>query len=217
MSNTRYNKIIKINDSYLAVNSIVPILLAKRLKNGALLRKKDTNEGFTPSNFKLVNDKAQATIFTPDQAILVCEAFDYYKLISHQKNAANPQIINIGPKYQSQLRQLTNIKEVDTQRQIPTSTTKDFDSIERFNELTKGFSSPQITKVDVDLTKYQVDSITVQTKDRDNVLANVIDLNNRCVKVLSKNHAISFEVGVSSLKDGHKSTLGYLESWNEVK
>lgn len=40
MSNTRYNKIIKINDSYLAVNSIVPILLAKRLKNGALLRKK---------------------------------------------------------------------------------------------------------------------------------------------------------------------------------
>lgn len=217
MSNTRYNKIIKINDSYLAVNSIVPILLAKRLKkNGAILFK-DTNEGFTPSNFKFVSSKSEATIFTANQAILICDAFNYHKLISHQKNAANPQIINIGPKYQSQLRQLTNIKEVDTQRQIPTSTTKDFDSMERFNELTKGFSDPQITKVDVDLTKYQVDSITVQTKDRDNVLANVIDLDNRCVKVLSKNYAIPFEVGISSLKDGHKSTLGYLESWNEMK
>lgn len=175
-----------------------------------MLLKKDTNEGFAPSNFKFVSSKSEATIFTANQTILICDAFNYHKLLSHQKNAANPQIINIGPKYQSQLRQLTNIKEVDTQRKIPTSTTKDFDSMERFNELTKGFSSPQITKVDVDLTKYEVNSITVQTKDRDNVLANVIDLDNRCVKVLSKDKQILFQVGVSSLKDGRKNVLGHL-------
>lgn len=210
MANERYNKIIKIKDSYLVVNSIAPILLAKRLKSGAMLLKKDTNEGFAPANFKFVNSKPEATIFTTNQAILICEAFDHNKLVNHSTIMPNPEIINIGPKYQSLLRQLSNIKEINIQRHIPTSTTKDFDSIERFNKLATNFNKSQITKVNVDLTKYQVDSITVQAKDRDNVVANAIDLENSCVRVLSKDKPIQFEVGITNLKNNSKSVTGYL-------
>lgn len=166
---TRYDKVIKFEGKYLKVNALAPIILAKQLKKGtAILTDEIINKDFGPANFITVENKEQATIFTLSEAMMIQEAFKYH-------GVDKGEILNIGPKYQSLLRQLGNIKELDIKRKIKTSTTADFDTLERLNEMAKGFSDPQISTVYVDLKKYHVKSITVPTQLRDSLLANAID------------------------------------------
>lgn len=207
MMSTRYDKVIKFEGKYLKVNALAPIILAKQLKKGTtILTDGIINKDFGPANFITVENKEQATIFTLSEAMMIQEAFKYH-------GVDKGEILNIGPKYQSLLRQLGNIKELDIKRKIKTSTTADFDTLERLNEMAKGFSDPQISTVYVDLKKYHVKSITVPTQLRDSLLANAIDQKNSCVHVLSKNKQIPFVVDAIDNKTNMQVQLGTLNNF----
>lgn len=102
MMSTRYDKVIKFEGKYLKVNALAPIILAKQLKKGTtILTDEIINKDFGPANFITVENKEQATIFTLSEAMMIQEAFKYH-------GVDKGEILNIGPKYQSLLRQLGN-------------------------------------------------------------------------------------------------------------
>ena len=207
MMRTRYDKVIKLEGKYLKVNALAPIILAKQLKKGTtILTDEIINKDFGPANFITVENKEQATIFTLSEAMMIQEAFKYH-------GVDKGTILNIEPRFQSLLRQLGNIKELDIKRKIKTSTTADFDTLERLDEMAKGFSDPQISTVYVDLKKYHVKSITVPTQLRDSLLANAIDQKNSCVHVLSKGKQIPFVVDAIDNKTNMQVQLGTLNNF----
>ncbi len=204
----QYNKVLKLANNYLQVTTILPVLIERKLKQGPV-NMEQVYEAFGPDNFKTVSED-EATIFTLSQAKLIQES---YKLSMHRKGILyyiKPEIIKVSDAKQSLKRQLNNIKEITHHRIISTSSTSDFDTLDRFNGLKNQTLNPQVTTVDVDLNKYKINSITIQTADRGVFLANVIDDTDASVKVLSKDRLVFFTVETTDKKTGKRVKFGSL-------
>ncbi|MCC4371901.1 hypothetical protein LMB49_10915 [Limosilactobacillus reuteri] len=204
----RYNKVLKIADDYLQISTILPILIIRKLKQGPVTNEEMYN-AFGPSNFK-TGPLEEATIFTLSQAQMICQSFEIVMERKNIKNFIKPEIVTLGESKLSLKRQLNNIKEIHYQERIQTSSTRDFDTIEHFESLKEQLVSPKITEVPVDLSKYDVESITIKSTDRDVFVANIIDSKANCVKVLARAQKVMFTVETIDKENGKLVKFGAL-------
>ncbi len=202
----RYNKVLKIADKYLKVSSPSPVLLGRKLSND-ILKMEDIYDAFGPKNFSFA-PLEEATIFTKTQALLICKSYEIAMNRKGQKIYIEPEIVELGNSQLSLKRQLNNIREIHIQTHIDTSSTNDFDTIDRFESLKENTVNPHVEWVDVDLEKYTVERITIQTKDMNYFLANVINVKNSRVEILTQDKRVPFAVDVKDKQTGDIIQLG---------
>ncbi len=98
-------KLLNLKEKYLKVNALAPIILAKQLKKAPFLLLKLLIRTLTLQILLLSKIKSKQRFYSFSEAMMIQEAFKYH-------GVDQGEILNIGPKYQSLLRQLGNIKRV---------------------------------------------------------------------------------------------------------